>query len=462
MRDRKGNWMDLFASHALAVDAKKLWLGFIATVGTLAIVALFSFVYSSTAALGGAAGKDNIVVMMCRGECVTAIGQILPLFNPFAAGWAHFVFSAIFYLLLLAVWTYCGSTITRLTALQYARDDIPTLKDALQMVRKKRKAFFLAPVTPLLAVLAFALCNQIAGLVGSIPLIGPWILALLLPIGVLPGTIVLTFIAVLGVLSFGLMLPSISIGGKDAFEGWSSAYSYLLWGFNRFVSYTVLAAVIGVLSVLAAAGLSELFISLMHRTVSIGLIGRGLFETTMEGGIFRISLAPLLTGAAGMQVASWIAVIIALLIRMLVPAFAFSYFFTSNTIICFLMRKHVDRVDVDEVYYEEDEEEETEEEETEAEGLNVTGDETGAGKEEPAAEAPDVGEEPPEKGDSEGVNINTATLAKLKGIVHIGDEQAREIIEQRPFKSIDELTNVKLIGPAKLQKIKEEGKAFVE
>ncbi len=454
MRDRKGNWTDLFASHALAVDAKKVWLGFIATLGTVAVFALFSFIYNSVEALGGTAGSGNFISVLFRDGCAVAMGMILPLFNPFAAGWLHFVASGVFYLFLLAVWTCCGGAVTRLTALQYARDDIPTLKDAMDMVRKKRKAFFFAPVTPLLAVLLFGLLNQLAGLIGSIPLVGPWILALLIPIGVLPGTIVLTFIVVLGILSFGLMLPSISIGGKDAFEGWSSAYSYLLWGFNRFVSYTALAAVLGMLSVLVAMVLSNLFISLMNATVSIGLIGEELIATGLGAGLFTAPSIPAAEGAVGLRVASWAAVVIAILIRTLVPAYAFSYFFTSNTIICFLMRKHVDRVDVEDVYYEEEDElvenERMEEEEEQGKGGSEEREEIIGSDEGPGAENL-----------AGNINLNSASLEELKNIIHIGDEQARQIIESRPFSSVDELKAIKTIGPTKIENIKKEGRATV-
>ncbi len=355
MRHRKGNWTDLFASHGLALDAKKVWLGFIATLGTLAVIFLVGLVYNLAVGADEITKNPNLISLLLAGHLGTVALNTLSLFNPFAVGWIHFAFSAVFYVLLLGVWTYCGSTITRLTALQYARDDIPTLNDALEMVRKKRKAFYFAPLTPLIGVFLFGLCSQLAGLVGSIPWVGPWILAVLIPFAVLPGTIVLVFIAVLGVLSFGLMMPAISIGGKDAFEGWSSAYSYLLWGFNKFISYSVLALILGVISIVAAAGISELFILILNRTLSIGLIeGDIISVVTNDTGIFRLSLLPVAETDIGLQVASWVTVIIALIIRLLVPAFAFSYLFTSNTIICFLMRKHVDKIEVDEVYYEEE------------------------------------------------------------------------------------------------------------
>ncbi len=62
----------------------------------------------------------------------------------------------------------------------------------------------------------------------------------------------------------------------------------------------------------------------------------------------------------------------------------------------------------------------------------------------------------------ENININTASLEGLQEIVHIGESRAQEIIELRPFYSLDELTRVTGIGDARLEDIKDEGKAYVE
>ncbi|MBS3763219.1 MAG: hypothetical protein KGZ25_07960, partial [Planctomycetes bacterium] len=226
MRERKGDWRDLLSAHSLAVDAKKLWLGFVATLATVALIAVFAMVHfgkapaTALAQMGNFRGPENMLFRFMEGDSKSVLMAVLPLLNPFAAGWQHFAFSLLFYLLLMAVWSVCGGAITRLTSLQYARDDIPTLHDALEMIRSKRKAYYFAPVTPLFGIMIFAFCNMIAGLIGSIPFVGPWALAILLPFGVLPSTLILTFIIVLGVATFGLMFPAVSIGGKDAFEGW--------------------------------------------------------------------------------------------------------------------------------------------------------------------------------------------------------------------------------------------------
>jgi len=63
---------------------------------------------------------------------------------------------------------------------------------------------------------------------------------------------------------------------------------------------------------------------------------------------------------------------------------------------------------------------------------------------------------------SEGqININTATKEELDKITQIGPARAEQIIQLRPFNSVDDLIDVSGIGNITLSKIKEEGLACV-
>lgn len=64
---------------------------------------------------------------------------------------------------------------------------------------------------------------------------------------------------------------------------------------------------------------------------------------------------------------------------------------------------------------------------------------------------------------SEGqIDINSATLTELDAIYGVGNATAQNIIDSRPFDSIEDLIKVTYIGETKLEKIKEEGLACVE
>lgn len=59
------------------------------------------------------------------------------------------------------------------------------------------------------------------------------------------------------------------------------------------------------------------------------------------------------------------------------------------------------------------------------------------------------------------LDINTASEEKLQEITNIGPALANALIKLRPYRSIDELTNVKGIGPARLHDIKSQGLACI-
>ncbi|MFD1037491.1 MBL fold metallo-hydrolase [Virgibacillus byunsanensis] len=55
------------------------------------------------------------------------------------------------------------------------------------------------------------------------------------------------------------------------------------------------------------------------------------------------------------------------------------------------------------------------------------------------------------------VDINTATLEEIQEIIHFGPSRAQDLIDQRPYNSVDDLRNISGIGPSRLADIKEEG-----
>ena len=59
------------------------------------------------------------------------------------------------------------------------------------------------------------------------------------------------------------------------------------------------------------------------------------------------------------------------------------------------------------------------------------------------------------------VNINTAPAGELTQIIHIGPERAQQILQLRPFSSVDDMTRINGIAAARLADIKAQGLACV-
>lgn len=80
-----------------------------------------------------------------------------------------------------------------------------------------------------------------------------------------------------------------------------------------------------------------------------------------------------------------------------------------------------------------------------------------APEKEKAPKETDEPDEETQEADNSCVNINTASQSEVQRIKHIGPERSQDLIDLRPYNSVDELTRIKGIGPARIDDIKAEG-----
>lgn len=80
----------------------------------------------------------------------------------------------------------------------------------------------------------------------------------------------------------------------------------------------------------------------------------------------------------------------------------------------------------------------------------------------PVPESPPTATSEPPPPPSDCVNINTASPDELQRIIHIGPERAEQILNLRPFRSVDDMIRISGIGAARLADIKAQGLACVE
>ncbi len=370
MTNRRGDWRDVLSAYHLALKGNKVWVGFLALLYVVFILTLATGLYSLFADWGlmkapdagvvelgriGSSQARSFLSLIATGECRTAVVRLLPLLNPFHnADLGHLFVSSLTFVALFWALSGSGGVIARLTALEYARDDFPTLGEARNLVRSKRLDYFLAFLWPFLFIVVPSLCNALIGLFCSIPYVGRILLVPLYVVAGLLGAVAWLFAIGWG-LSFGLMMPAVSVGGKDAFDGWSTSYAYVLWQFGRFVCYVVVAGVLGVLAVGAAGLAIEALIYLIHQTIETGFVsGTPWLHYEFGGGIGAVMWSE---GGLAAVVSSIIA-LFTIALRAIPASYAVAYFFTANTVIFFLLRKHVDNIEIEEIYEPEEAEEE--------------------------------------------------------------------------------------------------------
>ncbi len=421
MGRRTGDWRDLLSTYVLALKPNKVYVGYRAVLLTIAVMAIASVIYSLLVAGGlipdaavvpglrdmGAYWREGAFTMIDHfrmGTGGSMLGLFACLLNPFyGSSVAHFMLSVLTYIALFFVWSGAGGMISRLTALEYARDDLPTLADGREMLRGKRMAYFLAPVWPLLLLVFLAVLNFLGGLVASIPYVGRILLVFPgLPM-LLVTSLMMVMIVLFGVLSYGMMAPAISVGGKDALDGWSTAYTYVLWGSGRYILYTAIAFIVGLLSFVFATWLTEMLLYVLTSTVNVGYVARLPWVNFSPGG----PVTGLLGEGGFVGVMSYIVAVLMLAVRAVPLAFLVSFFFSANTVIFFLLRKHVDSIEIEEIYDEAEQEDLFEEiggEEEFGETGEAGSDLSESEGQEQAAEAEETEteEEEPGQGDDEG------------------------------------------------------------
>src|SRR5690606_10380489 len=112
----------------------------------------------------------------------------------------------LWFLVLAAVF---GGAISRIAAVQVARDEKISLRSALRFSTGKFVSFLSAPLIPVLIIAAIALAVAIAGLLGNIPWLGELVLGALFIFALIAGFVItLVLLGLVG--GFSLMYPTIA------------------------------------------------------------------------------------------------------------------------------------------------------------------------------------------------------------------------------------------------------------
>ncbi|AMV16303.1 hypothetical protein VT03_00335 [Planctomyces sp. SH-PL14] len=359
-------WLHLFQAFRIAMDYRKL---LVAAVGILLLAAgewacslmpfapsTFRYVWPWESAydspLNGLAVSANAssIGAPLSDSTVFGVRVLRPLRDFVSAGWplvrpsrtwGEIALGWTRLLWLLAVTGLCGGMIARLAALNFAGKDC-SLRSAFRYCFVRLASYMGGPLLPVVGLgLLWGLC-AVGGLVGVIPVAGPWLVAIFWFLPLILG--IMMSVVLLGVgCGWPLMYATVSAEGSDAFDGLSRSYSYLFSRPWYALWLLVVTCVYGTALVL-----------FLHTVIDLGVrcafwsVQSGMGEDRLRALVpSEFAGAPTdFVGATGPERVTevWMNAV-----RMAEPAFLFSYFWTAAAIVYFLLRRSVDATPLDAV-----------------------------------------------------------------------------------------------------------------
>ena len=276
----------------------------------------------------------------------------------------HWVYMIFLLILGLVIWSVFGGALCRIAALQAARDERIGAWRALQFSSSKFASFFSAPLIPLGVIVLIGALIFVGGAVGAIPYVGEIISGIFTGLALFGGFVIA--LMVLGLTGgIYLMYPTIAVEGSDSFDAISRSFSYVFARPWRMLFYMVIGAIYGAICFLFVRFF--VFLLLIASYFPAGAMNWDEASVSFRGKLEAIWAEPtfynLHTGFGDIPWLSlnttetigalfiWIWVTLA---AAAVLGFVVSYFFSLNTIIYYLLRKHVDSTDLEDVYLEQD------------------------------------------------------------------------------------------------------------
>jgi len=393
MRELKQDWRDVFLAFRIARDPRKVLLGAAGAILSVAWVYLLALFFRNVMhVISKDAGHDirnrALDALTNPLQAVDAVLSFFSLRHVMQHPHAAEIFFIVAALGLLLIWSYFGGAISRIAAVELARDERIEMREARKFACHKFWAYLWAPIVPAVGVVIFGLCNFLGGLIGCIPFFGDFFMGIFFPLTLLAGFLI-ALITIGGMAGGGLMMPAISAEGTDAFDGISRAYSYVYSRPWRFIWYGLVALGYGLLCVGFIYCFTWLTVQSALVTGKIGLkaIYGGFKFDDIKHFYVNWSFAKNPSIHWWTHVGAFMIGIWAHLLWALFLGFVVSMITTCNTIIYFLMRKSVDGTEMTEVFMEEQEE---------GEGVEAAAEKEGAG--EAPAEEKKEGEPPSEEG----------------------------------------------------------------
>ena len=325
------------------------------------------------------------------------IWPIVLFFHPNAGALNAFYFLLVMFWTIVT-WAIFGGAITRIAAVQVARQEKLSMGEAVRFTGRRWFSFVAAPLFPLLFVGFLLLFMIIFGFFHMIPWFGDVIVdGLFWWLMVLFG--LLMAVGLIGLVGWPLMSSTVSTEGTDSWEAVSRSYSYVFQAPWHYFWYGVVATFYGIVIVFFVGFMGSFTVYLskwgvsqtpwvkaanrdpsylfVYAPTSFGWRDLLLKDVVLEDGSHIVSqetgriipanydkflgrdetyakehpndVVSTMNAAGARMVAFWLG-----LFFLLILGFGYSYFWSASAIIYLLMRRKVDDQEMDEVYLEEE------------------------------------------------------------------------------------------------------------
>ncbi len=397
------DWLRVFTAARMALHPSKLGLALAAVLVTCCWGVILNAIWRIAGSDVGIAPFDRLLDCGC---CWTAAGGMCGLVRGLLASYPCF---SVFLLLgSLAIWSLFGGAICRIAAVEFAREDKIGMREALSFAREKFiSGFFVSPLLPIGIMLVIGLVMSIGGAVLAIPGIGNSF-ALLFPLALLGG-VAIAFVLIGFVGGGSFFWPTVAVEGSDGFDAISRSFSYFFGRPVKTIFYGLTASVWGSICWSVLALVLWLMLRTTHACMSLGAGGFGTGWWGMRGEnttkldvLWQLPTIDQMyamgdrTQMGGWEIFAAVCIGVFVLIAIgFLWAFLASFYFSSSTIIYYLLRHDVDATDYEDVYIEEPEEEPTT---TTVEPAAPTSDTAPSPEEALPAKEPAPSEPPPDKG----------------------------------------------------------------
>lgn len=368
MRELKGDWRDLIKCFRIALCYRKMTFAFKALILTALGLTVIALVLGACYDKAGGKCAESLLSGNIKWAVEESYNWWQTNWPRYVCEWPTLVSIAVW---LILVWSYFGLGITRVAAVEIAKDERIGLKEAKKFARKKYRDMLLTVVLLAVAFLFFFGCNwffggiwrwldriclwvgltQAADTSVFMTVFAPLFVAIFLPLAILSGFI-MVLILIGSIFSYHLFPAVLSAEGTDYFDAISRGFNYVFARPWHYIWYHLVTLVHGAISIL--------FIGVF----TCAMVNLGVFAGRLGlGPVFDQAWNAIVQGSPWPSGVIWsIATVIIFIWLFVVAAYAlsyvFSYSYSATTMIYLLLRKNYDGVDMKEVYEEEEKKEE--------------------------------------------------------------------------------------------------------